>query len=112
MPIDKRLSNDQPSTNSTLASARSLSALPSQAARAIAFGSILVGGLLGGLIGFGVLRAEYPVGHNVAKAVGASIGALAVASGAAVLAVLVLRAMGEWRRLDDATSSVRLGDRT
>jgi hypothetical protein len=88
-----------------------LSALPSQLARGVAFGSILLGGVLGGLIGFGVMKAQYPAGHRVGKAIGASIGAVLVAAGTAVLAVLVLRAMGEWRQLDTTVERAQLGDR-
>ena len=88
-----------------------LSALPSPIARGIAFASILVGGLLGGLIGYGFMRVQYRSGHDVAKAVGSAIGALVIAGGTAVLSVLVLRAMGEWRNVDSSVGRVQLGDR-
>lgn len=87
-----------------------LSALPSPLARALAFASILVGGACGGLIGFGVVRAQDPIGHTFAKSVGAIVGALVVAIGTAVLAVLVLRAMGEWSAPSLGSGRVRLGD--
>jgi hypothetical protein len=91
-------------------SAQKLSALPSPAARALAFGSILLGGLLGGLIGYSLVRVQSPRSTATAKALGASVGALLVAAGTAVLAVLVLRAMGEWRRVDPGVGKVRLGN--
>lgn len=90
-------------------SSQKLSALPSQLARALAFAAILVGGLLGGLIGYSLARVEYPTGHSTAKALVASIGAIFVAGGTAVLAVLVLRAMGEWKSVDPTVGQVRLG---
>ncbi len=87
-----------------------LSALPSQLARVLAFGAILIGGACGALIGYGVVRVQYPVGHTFAKAVGAIISALIVAIGIAVLSVLVLRAMGEWRAPRHDGVPVHLGD--
>ncbi len=82
-------------------SRRALSALPSPAARALAFVSILVAGAAGGLIGwsFVELQSQHPSG--VWAAVGAAVGAVLAAAGTAVIAVLVLRAMGEWRQLED-----------
>ena len=73
-----------------------LSALPSTAARLLAFVSILIGGLAGGLIGYGFVDLQG--GSATAAALGALIGAVAAAAGTAVIAVLVLRAVGEWRQ--------------
>ncbi len=75
-----------------------LSALPSTGARLVAFASILVGGLAGGLIGYGFVDVQG--GGSTASAIGALVGAVAAAAGTAVIAVLVLRAMGEWKQLD------------
>jgi len=79
------------------ASRSPLSALPSPAARAVAFASILLGGLAGGLIGYGFM--DLSGGSSVGNAVGALVGAVVAAGGTAVIAVLVLRAMGEWREI-------------
>lgn len=76
-----------------------LSALPSPAARGLAFASILVGGLAGGLIGWAFVNLQ--TDSAVAAAIGAFVGAVAAAAGVAVVAVLVLRALGEWRHLDE-----------
>lgn len=76
-----------------------LSALPSTGARLVAFCSILLGGLAGGLIGYGFVDVQG--GSSGWAAVGALVGAIAAAAGTAVIAVLVLRAMGEWRRLGE-----------
>jgi hypothetical protein len=94
----------------TDAPAQKLSALPSPLARGLAFASILLGGVLGGLIGFSLVRVQSPRSTDTTKAFGASVGALLIASGTAVLAVLVLRAMGEWRRVDPSVGEVRLGN--
>jgi hypothetical protein len=75
-----------------------LSALPSTGARLLAFASILVGGLAGGLIGYGFV--DVSGGDSTASALGALVGAVVAAAGTAVIAVLVLRAMGEWKQLD------------
>jgi hypothetical protein len=76
-----------------------LSALPSPFARALAFVAILVAGFLGGVIGWSFLSLQ--TDSSVWPAVAGVIGALLAAGGTAVVAVLVLRAMGEWRRLNE-----------
>ncbi len=77
----------------------SLSALPSSGARALAFISILIGGLCGGLIGYGFVDLQCTGDCGTAAAIGALVGAIVAAAGTAVIAVLVLRAMGEWRQI-------------
>lgn len=76
-----------------------LSALPSPAARALAFVSILVAGLAGGLIGWAFVDLQG--GSSALAALGALVFAVGAAAGVAVVSVLVLRAMGEWRQLGD-----------
>jgi hypothetical protein len=91
-----------PPPNGTPAPApSSLSALPSRVARALAFVAILIGGAAGGLIGFGLVNVQCTGDCSTAKALGGAIGAILAAAGTAVVAVLVLRAMGEWRELQD-----------
>lgn len=80
------------------------SALPSTTARVLAFASILVGGLCGGLIGWAFvdLTSEDPgVLAGLAGLGGAIVGAL----GVAVVATLALRAMGEWRTIQHRQES-------
>ena len=77
-----------------------LSALPSRLARALAFAAIIIGGACGGLIGYGVVKVTAKGDKATAESIGAIIGALLVAGGVAIIAVLVLRAMGEWRSQD------------
>lgn len=99
-------------------------ALPSTGARFLAFLAILVGGLCGGLIGWSVtdlqcggdettiiVDADSPTSTSIAPAgdgaedddctawngAGGLLGAAVGAAGTAVVAVLVLRAMAEWR---------------
>lgn len=69
-------------------------AAPPEAARAMAFAAIVVGGLLGGLVGFGIGDVLYP--ESTWAAVGALAGAITGAVGLGVLANLTLRAMNEW----------------
>ena len=79
-------------------------ALPSTGARVLAFGAILVAGACGGLIGYSVTELQCTGDCTAAAGAGAVAGAIISAVGVAVIAVLVLRAMGEWRtqqRLDD-----------
>lgn len=73
-----------------------LSALPSTGARVLAFAAIVIAGLAGGLIGYGFLDVSGATPGWAAF--GALVGAVAAAAGTAVVAVLVLRAMGEWRQ--------------
>jgi hypothetical protein len=75
------------------------SALPSRGARFLAFSSILVGGLCGGLIGFSVTRLQCVGDCSTPKALGGLVGAVLGAAGVAVIAVLALRAMGEWKTI-------------
>jgi hypothetical protein len=71
----------------------------------VAFAVVLVGGLAGGLIGYGFVGTQCTGSCSTPSAIGAVIGAIAAAVGTAVVAVLGLRAMGEWRRLQDQQSS-------
>jgi len=87
-------------------------ALPSVTARLLAFLAILLGGVCGGLIGYSVadLQCGTDEGRPAAEAapadedctaiegIGAVGGAVLGAGGVAIIAVLVLRAMAEWRR--------------
>ena len=70
--------------------------LPSRWAYVLAFGSVVFAGVLGAIIGFGI--ADVSSHSDVAHLVGAVIGALIGAGGVGIVAVLVLRAMAEWRR--------------
>lgn len=79
-----------------------LSALPSSGARALAFIAVMIGGLAGGLIGYGFVDLQCTGDCGTWDAVGALVGAVAAAIGTAVIAVLVLRAMGEWRRIAES----------
>lgn len=80
---------------------RPLSAIPPVAARAIAFVVILLGGLAGGLIGYALVDLQCDGDCTVWKGVGLLVGALACAGGMAIVSVLALRAMGEWREITD-----------
>ena len=81
---------------------RPLSALPSPAARAAAFVSIILGGLAGGLIGYSLVRVQCDGECGFGRGLGAFIGAAIAAVGMSVVAVLVLRALGEWRDIEDS----------
>ena len=79
---------------------RPLSALPSPAARAVAFVAILFGGLAGGLIGYSLVRVQCDGECGAGRGLGALIGAVAASIGMSIVAVLVLRALGEWRDIE------------
>jgi hypothetical protein len=72
---------------------------PSRAAFLIAYLGVVVSGLFGAAIGFGLVDAQCHGGDcTVPKAIGAIVGAICAAVGVGVVAVLALRAMAEWRR--------------
>ncbi|MDP8993133.1 MAG: hypothetical protein M3N31_08815 [Actinomycetota bacterium] len=81
---------------------RPVSALPSAAARALAFVAILVAGGCGGLIGASLVNLQCRGDCSTPSGIAALVGALVAAGGVAVVAVLVLRAMGEWRSTGSA----------
>jgi hypothetical protein len=70
--------------------------LPSRWAFLLAFGGVVLAGVLGGIIGYGI--ADVSSQSDASHVVGALVGALIGAGGVGVVAVLVLRAMAEWRR--------------
>ncbi len=82
----------------------SLSALPSTAARVMAFISILIGGLAGGLIGYSLIDVQCDGDCGLPLGLGILIGSVLSAGGTAIVSVLVLRALGEWREMADRSS--------
>jgi hypothetical protein len=84
-----------------------LAADPPAPARFLAFGSILVGGLLAGLIGYGV--GDLLGGTETWAAAGGLIGGVTGAVGVAVVANLTLRAMNEWRAVEHPEAAEQAG---
>jgi len=82
------------------------SALPPVAARLLALGAIVVAGVCGGLIGWKVADLQTDGDGGMIPALVGLAGAAFAAGGVAVVAVLVLRAMGEWNTI------VQTGDPT
>lgn len=80
---------------------RPLSALPSVGVRAGAFVAILLSGLAGGLIGYSLISLQCDGDCGLPKGIGILVGALIAAGGMAIVAVLVMRALGEWREVED-----------
>lgn len=80
----------------------SLSALPSAVARVLAFAAILIGGLAGGIIGYALAKVQCTGDCDFALAIGIIAGSVISAAGTAVVAVLGLRALGEWREISDS----------
>jgi hypothetical protein len=71
-------------------------ALPSTGARVLAFAAILLGGLCGGLIGYGFTELQCADDCTALAGGAGLIGAVIGAVGVGVVAVLALRAMAEW----------------
>jgi hypothetical protein len=74
-------------------------ATPPVVVRILAFAAVLVGGACGGAIGWALMDLQYK-GNRTLAGVGILIGALLAAAGTAVVAVLVMRAMTEWRTIE------------
>ena len=77
-----------------------LSALPAPTARLAAFVAILLGGLAGGLIGYTLVKLQCHGTCAAQRGIGALVGAIVAALGMSVVAVLVLRALGEWKEIE------------
>jgi uncharacterized integral membrane protein len=86
---------------------RPLSALPSPLARAVAFASILVAGAAGAVIGYALVDIQYSGNAEWPRGLGILLGAVVAAGGTAIVAVLVLRALGEWKDINDRRRSRR-----
>lgn len=76
------------------------SALPSTGARALALAAIVLAGICGGLIGWKVTLLQV-VDPGALAGLGGLVGAVIGAGGVGVVAVLVLRAMGEWNTIQE-----------
>lgn len=71
----------------------------------VAFGSILVAGLCGGLIGYAFTDLQCEGNCTVPTGLSAIVGAAVAAGGVAVVVVLALRAMGEWQTIQERDRS-------
>jgi len=72
--------------------------MPSRTAFLLSFLAVVVAGLFGGIIGYGLVDIGCTGDCGDAELLGTVAGALVGAGGVAVVAVLVLRAMAEWKR--------------
>ena len=77
-----------------------LSALPAPTARLAAFVAILLGGLAGGRIGYTLVKLQCHGTCAAQRGIGVLVGAVVAALGMSVVAVLVLRALGEWKEIE------------
>jgi hypothetical protein len=75
------------------------SALPSTGARVLAMVAIVIAGICGGLIGWKVTQLSTDSDSDVLAGIIGLLGAGLAAGGVAVVAVLVMRAMGEWQTI-------------
>jgi hypothetical protein len=72
-------------------------ALPSVGSRLLAFVLILLAGAAGGFIGYSFVDLQCEGDCTLQTGLGSVVGAVLAAGGVAVVTVLTLRAMGEWR---------------
>ncbi len=65
----------------------------------MAFAAILLAGVCGGLIGASLVNLQCSGNCATPSGLAAVFGTVVCAGGVAIVAVLVLRAMGEWRTI-------------
>ena len=82
---------------------------PSKPSQALAFGSILLGGLCGGLIGFAFTDLQCSGSCTGATGISALIGTIVGAGGVGVVSILALRAMNEWKSKSDPKTDTSNG---
>lgn len=70
---------------------------PSLAARLLAFGAIVIGGLAGGFIGWALVDLQCSGDCTVLAGLIGLASAVVAAVGVGIVAVLALRAIGEWQ---------------
>ena len=70
-----------------------------------AFAAILLSGLAGGLIGYSLISLQCEGNCGLPQGLGLLLGAIIAAGGMAIVAVLVMRAIGEWREIEDRTGA-------
>lgn len=70
-----------------------------------AFVAILLGGVAGGVIGYTLLKLQCSGSCDTPKGIGLLLGATLAAGGMSIVAVLVLRALGEWRQIEQRERS-------
>ena len=58
-----------------------------------------MGGVAGALIGYALVDIQAENASDVILGVGLLVGAIVTAGGTAIVAILVLRAIGEWRTI-------------
>lgn len=68
--------------------------------RLAAFCAIVLAGLAGGVIGYSLVRIQSSGDNGLPLGIGVLVGSSLCAAGMAVVATLVMRAIGEWRELD------------
>lgn len=78
-------------------------ALPSVRARAIAFASIIVAGMVGGAVGYWFMLLQCTGRCAVPSGIGMTIGTLVGSVGAAVVCTFALRMLPEWSADRDRT---------
>jgi len=80
---------------------RPLSALPSVGVRVGAFTAIILAGIAGALIGYSLVDIQCEGDCGLPLGIGILVGAVIAAGGMAIVAILVMRALGEWRETTD-----------
>jgi hypothetical protein len=81
--------------------------MPSRTSFFLAFASVVVAGLFGGIIGYGLADVGCTGDCQGEKLLGTLLGSTAAAAGVGIVAVLVLRAMAEWRSKGSGASRRR-----
>ncbi len=71
--------------------------MPTRTAFLVSFASVVAAGVFGGIIAYGLVDVGCTGRCQGSKLLAVVIGSVLAAGGVGIVAVLVLRAMGEWR---------------
>jgi hypothetical protein len=82
-------------------------ALPSVTTRVLAFVAIVLAGICGAFIGWAFVDIQCTGDCGTASAIGGLVGAVAAGVGVAVVVVLTVRAMGEWKTIQARPGGAR-----
>jgi len=70
--------------------------MPARRIYMVAFIGVVLGGIFGGIIGFGLARTTCTGDCQMEQLIGVLIGSILAAGGTGIVAVLALRAVSEW----------------
>lgn len=96
--LDPAVTEDAPAGETRESAVPTHPNVPRRGAVLLALTGVVVAGVLGVMIGWGLVDTSCTGSCDSSRLLGAFVGGAIAAGGAAIVAVLVLRAMSEWHR--------------